>query len=119
VQVLVDGTDPITAARVGGIIAQVGAAFDRQPTAALAPPPSLEVRQRFRFNPALEDRHFFLAIITGFLLTNLCLSVASLGVVGEREAGTFEHMLSSPTTPLEIVLGKMLPYVVIAQPWWC
>ncbi len=115
VQVLVDGTDPITAARVAGIIAQVGGAFERDPRAPSAPASSLQVHQRFRFNPTLEDSRFFLAIITGFLLTNLCLSVASLGVVGEREAGTFEHMLSAPTTPLEIVLGKMLPYAVIAQ----
>lgn len=114
VQVLVDGTDPITAARVGGIVAQVGASFDGG-RGGTGPTPRLQPRQRFRFNPTLEDRRFFLAILSGFLLTNLCLSVASLGVVSEREAGTFEHMLSLPTTPLEIVLGKILPYVVIAQ----
>jgi ABC-2 type transport system permease protein len=42
------------------------------------------------------------------------MSVTSLSMVGERESGTFEHMLSSPTTPIEIVLGKLLPYVGIS-----
>lgn len=113
VQVLLDGSDPITAARIGGVLSAVGAAFEtgREPR---PPAPPLEVRQRFRFNPTLEDRYFFLSALAGMLLTNLCLSVTSLGIVGEREAGTFEHMLASPTTPIELVMGKLLPYVVIS-----
>ncbi len=115
-QVLLDGTDPITAARVGGIIRRVGAAFAPDRAASAAPPvpaTPVEVRQRFRFNPTLFDRYFFLSALAGMLLTNLCLSVTSLGIVGEREGGTYEHMLASPTTPMEIVFGKVLPYVVI------
>ena len=113
VQVLLDGSDPITAARVGGILGAVGTAFEtgREPRPPAAP---VAVRHRFRFNPTLEDRYFFLAALAGMLLTNLCLSVTSLGIVGEREAGTFEHMLASPTTPLELVIGKLLPYVAIS-----
>jgi ABC-2 type transport system permease protein len=113
VQVLLDGTDPISAARVGGIISQVGAAYqvrgDAEPV-----PPAVEVRQRFRFNPTLRDREFFLAALAGMLLTNVCLSATSLGIVGERESGTYEHMLSQPTTALEIVFGKLAPYVGIS-----
>ncbi len=45
------------------------------------------------------------------LLTNLCLSVTSLGLVGERESGTYEQMLVAADAPLEIVLGKLVPYV--------
>jgi ABC-2 type transport system permease protein len=112
VQVLLDGTDPITAARVGGIISQVGAAYQARP--GNAPPAApVDLRQRFRFNPTLRDREFFLAALAGMLLTNVCLSVTSLGIVGERESGTYEHMLSQPTTALEIVFGKLTPHVVI------
>jgi len=117
VQLLLDGTDPITAARVGGYISQVGATFDtdRAAGAERAPAaPPLELRQHFFFNPRLRDREFFLAALAGMLLTNLCLSATSLGIVGERESGTFELMLSLPTTPIELVLGKLVPYVVIS-----
>jgi len=116
VQVLLDGTDPISAARVGGYIGMVGAAFEADRAAAEVRPPvvPLGLRQRFFFNPRLRDREFFLAVLAGMLLTNLCLSATSLGIVGERESGTFEYMLASPTTPLEIVLGKLLPFVVIS-----
>jgi ABC-2 type transport system permease protein len=111
VQVLLDGTDPITAARVGGIVRQVGAAYEFR--GGPASPPAVELRQRFRFNPTLRDREFFLSILGGMLLTNICLSVTSLGIVGERESGTYEHMLAQPTTALEIVFGKLVPHVVI------
>lgn len=112
VQVLLDGTDPLTAARIGGVVRQVGAAHRPRsgPDHAV---PAVELRQRFQFNPTLRDREFFLAALAGMLLTNICLSVTSLGIVGERESGTFEHMLSQPTTAIEIVFGKLAPHVVI------
>ncbi len=122
VQLLLDGTDPLTAARVGGIVAQVAARV-RGPRASPASPGArgpvrsrgrIDVRQRFWFNPTLRDRNFFLSALAGMLLTNLCLSASSLGLVGERESGTYEQMLALPTTPLEIVLGKLLPYVGVS-----
>ncbi len=71
----------------------------------------LQTRPRFWFNPTLRDRDFFLAALAGMLLTNLCFSASSLGLVGERESGTYEQTLALPTSPLEIVLGKLVPYV--------
>lgn len=121
VQLLLDGSDPLTAARIGGYIGQVGAAFDVTGTPAphLADVATrtggpIDVRQRFWFNPTLRDRDFFLAALAGMLLTNLCLSAMSAGLVSERENGTFEQTLSLPTTPIEIVLGKLLPYVGVS-----
>lgn len=122
VQLLLDGSDPLSAARVGAYIGQVAAVFDvetlpprnRVPDDRVRLPGWIDLRQRFWFNPALRDRAFFLAAMAGMLLTNFCLSVTSLGLVGERENGTYEQMLSLPTTAIEIVLGKLLPYVVIS-----
>jgi ABC-2 type transport system permease protein len=121
-QVLLDGADPLSAARVGGIVRSVAARFD--PTGRATPPRGdgaraassgpLDLRARFWFNATLADRKFFLAALGGMLLTNLCLSVTSLGLVGERESGTYEQTLSLPTRPLEIVLGKLLPYVAVS-----
>jgi drug efflux transport system permease protein len=122
VQVLVDGSDPLSAARVGGYIGQVAAGFEAAPQPAAAHGADgqlqaiglIDVRQRFWFNPTLRDRDFFLAALAGMLLTNLCLSATSLGLVGERENGTYEQMLALPTTPIEIVLGKLVPFVGIS-----
>jgi ABC-2 type transport system permease protein len=117
VQLLLDGSDPLSAARVSGYIGQIAAALEIR-AAPGEPHPArpanagpIDVRQRFRFNPTLRDRDFFLTALAGMLLTNLCLSAMSLGLVAERELGTFEQMLALPTTPLQIVLGKLVPYV--------
>jgi len=121
VQVLLDGADPLSAARVGGILRATAASFDptlravpargrASPSVARGP---VDLRGRFWFNATLTDRDFFLATLAGMLLTNLCLSVTSLGLVGERESGTYEQTLALPTRPLEMVLGKLVPYVVV------
>jgi ABC-2 type transport system permease protein len=120
VQLLLDGSDPLSAARIGGYVAEIASAFAVRtvPPALRHPAPhlpgSIDVRQRFWFNATLSDRRFFLSALAGMLLTNLCLSVTALGLVGEREAGTYEQVLALPTTPLEIVLGKLVPYVVVS-----
>jgi ABC-2 type transport system permease protein len=120
VQLLLDGADPLTAARVGAYVAQVAAGFDvakrpglRDPDAAPKGAVGIDVRQRFWFNRTLNDSQFFLAGLSGMLLTNLCLSITCLGLVSERERGTYEQTLSLPTSPLEIVIGKLLPLVGI------
>lgn len=119
VQLLVDGSDPLSASRVAAYIGQVASTFSTRPTVvsahvpgapAVSPVP-IDLRQRFWFNPTLLDRKFFLAALAGMLLTNLCLSATSGGLVAERESGTYEQMLALPTTPLEIVIGKLVPFV--------
>jgi ABC-2 type transport system permease protein len=122
VQLLLDGADPLSAARVGGIVRQAAARLSlhgAEPVRIDASPAlrsggAVDLRQRFWFNTTLKDRNFFLATLAGMLLTNLCLSATSLGLVGERESGTYEQTLSLPTRPLEIVLGKLLPYVAMS-----
>ena len=123
-QVLLDGAEPLTAARIGGTIGQVARNFDpdlRSVAARSADRPAvanggagLQMRPRFWFNPTLRDRNFFLAALAGMLLTNLCFSASTLGLVGERESGTYEATLALPISPLEIVLGKLVPYVVVS-----
>lgn len=124
VQVLLDGTDPLTAARVAGYITQIASRFqgdvapdDRTrigtaPSSGPGRAPPIELREEFRYNATLRDLNFYLSALAGFLLTNICLAQASLGLVAEKENGTYEQMLAQPATPLQIVLGKLLPSVV-------
>lgn len=120
-QLLIDGSDPLSAARVAAAVGEIAGGFEIDPGPALrraaSTPPGLagpvDMRQRFWFNPTLRDRNFFLAALAGMMLTNLCLSVTTLALVAERESGTYEQTLSLPTRPVEIILGKLLPHVVI------
>ncbi|MFN2426139.1 MAG: ABC transporter permease [Candidatus Binatia bacterium] len=116
VQILLDGADPLAAARVGGYMRAIAASVDTSAgTASLprAPGRTVELRERFWFNPTLADSQFLLVSLAGMLLTNLCLSVASFGLVSEREEGTWEQTLALPVSVVELVLGKLVPDVVL------
>jgi len=119
VQLLLDGSDPLSSARIASYVAATVATFEQRPLAGRKTGPkritgAIDIRQRFRFNATLRDRNFFLASIAGMLLTNVCFAATSLGLVGEKENGTYEQMLSLPIGALEIVLGKLIPHVGIA-----
>jgi ABC-2 type transport system permease protein len=112
IQVLLDGAEPLTAARIGGTIGQVAHNFDPDlRTAAARTKPDC---RRARASGSTRPHRDFLAALAGMLLTNLCFSASSLGLVGERESGTYEATLALPISPLEIVLGKLVPYVAVS-----
>jgi len=120
IQVLLDGADPLQAARIGAAISRIAAAYDPRveatrvrPDDELASAGPIDVRQRFWFNPTLADGEFFMSALAAMLLTNLCFGATGLALVGERENGTYEQMLALPTSAVAIVLGKLLPYVVL------
>src|SRR5262249_53119830 len=120
IQVLLDGADPLQAARIGGAISQIAANFDPSDDAAPPRPHAelprggpVDVRQRVWFNPTPRDGEFFMSALAAMLLTNLCFGATGLALVGERENGTYEQMLALPTSAVAIVLGKLLPYVAL------
>lgn len=126
VQLLLDGTDPMTAARVSGYVTQIASRVglradpgtrgrgETSPAARSGPDPAVDLRQSFRFNPTLRDLDFYLSAMAGYLLTNLCLSAAALSLVAEKENGTYEQLLAQPTRPLEVVVGKLLPNIAVS-----
>lgn len=74
-------------------------------------PPALAVRHWF--NPNLVYRWFIVPGLAGILSMMLSLLVTSLSIAREREMGTFDQLLVSPAKPLEIVVGKTLPALIV------
>lgn len=70
---------------------------------------------RVLYNPDLIDIRFLLPGLVGLILQTLAVQQAALIVVREREMGTIEPILATPTRPLELVLGKMLPLLVLCM----
>jgi len=75
------------------------------------PPVRLEIRAWF--NPNLDSRWFILPGLVGLLSMVVVLVVTALSVARERELGTFEQLLVTPFRPLEILIGKALPALLI------
>jgi ABC-2 type transport system permease protein len=75
--------------------------------------PGVDLRTRVWFNPDLETRNFFVPGILGLLLMLMTMILTSMAVVKEKERGTIESIIVSPLSPMTLVLGKLVPFVVI------
>ncbi len=116
VQVIVDGRNSNTALVVRGYVQGITDAFMNawaREHGLRAPPARLAVRTWY--NPNLESQWFIVPGIVGLLTLVVTLVVTALSVAREREAGTFDQLLVTPFTPVEILLGKALPGLLIGM----
>ena len=68
---------------------------------------------RVWYNPELKSRNFMVPGVLGLILMIMTTTLASLGIVREREAGTMEQLIVTPIRPYELIAGKLLPFVLI------
>ena len=73
-----------------------------------------EVRQKVFYNPELESTHFIVPGLIAVLMMMICALLTSLAIVREKETGTFEQLMVSPIRARELIIGKVLPYLVLA-----
>ncbi len=113
-QVILDGRNSNTAMIALNYLRAIVFDFNRDwlREARSAKPPSL-LTVRAWHNENLLSRWFIVPGIVGLLTLVVTLVVTALSVAREREAGTFDQLLVTPLTPLEILLGKALPGIII------
>ncbi|MFZ6656798.1 ABC transporter permease [Undibacterium sp. TJN19] len=75
--------------------------------------PAYEVRVHRRYNPEGLSRYNIVPGLIGTILTMTMVMLTSLAMTRERERGTMENLLATPVRPAEVMVGKILPYVVI------
>ena len=103
-QVLVDGSDPNTAQTallVSGTLASRGDL-------------SVDIRPLVLYNPGMQSVNFMIPGLLGLILQFQTLLLTAFAVVRERERGTLEQLVVTPIKPWELMLGKILPFVVLA-----
>ncbi|HEY5215581.1 MAG TPA: ABC transporter permease [Pseudolabrys sp.] len=112
--VVADATDPVAAGSALGALGQVvqtALVHDRGvPDSAALP---FEIRTHARYNPAGVTQLNIVPGLVGTILTMTMLIFTALSVTREIERGTMENLLSMPITPVEIMLGKIIPYVLV------
>jgi ABC-2 type transport system permease protein len=109
-----DATDPVaagTALAALGQVVQTALVHDR----ALpdSPTPLFEIRAHARYNPAAVTSLNIVPGLVGTILTMTMLIFTALSVTREIERGTMESLLAMPISPLEIMVGKIVPYVIV------
>ncbi len=76
--------------------------------------PPLEVRTRVWYNPDLVSYYFMIPGVIGMILYAITSILTATAIVRERERGTIEQLIVTPIRPWELVVGKILPYVILA-----
>jgi ABC-2 type transport system permease protein len=113
--VVADATDPVAA---GSALAALGTLVETALRNDRAIPDTaagaFEIRVHSRYNPAAITALNIVPALLGTILSMTTLIFTALSVTRETERGTMESLLSMPIRPLEIMLGKILPYVLIA-----
>jgi ABC-2 type transport system permease protein len=72
-----------------------------------------EIRVQRRYNPEGISRYNIVPGLIGVILTMTMVMMTSLAMTRERERGTMENLLATPVRPLEVMLGKIVPYILI------
>jgi ABC-2 type transport system permease protein len=127
VQVLVDGTNSNTASIVASYATATIARFSRETmekvqrdrlvgrTMATGAPagisvPRLQTQARVWFNPDLRSRNYFVPGVVVNIITLITLMLTSMAIVREKEIGTMEQLMVTPIRPIELMLGKTVPF---------
>jgi ABC-2 type transport system permease protein len=112
--VAADASDPVASGSALGALGQlVQTALVNDHAIPDSTAPAFEIRQHARYNPAAVSQLNIVPGLLGVILTLTMLIFTALSVTRETERGTMENLLSMPIKPLEIMLGKITPYVGI------
>jgi drug efflux transport system permease protein len=121
VQALFDGSDgnsaSISAGYAQGITAEYSknilVDFLRRSGAIVIPASNINAKVRVWYNPTLKTRNYMVPAIVGLLVTLITLILTSLAVVKEREIGTMEQLIVTPLKPYQMIIGKLVPFMVL------
>jgi ABC-2 type transport system permease protein len=117
--VVIDGSDPSIATTALSAATSVGQAKGAKIVQEVlhidpARQPGIEVRPRVWYNPELSSANFMIPGIIGIIMQLLTTFLSAMAVVRERELGTLEQLIVTPLRPFEMVIGKLMPYAIIA-----
>jgi ABC-2 type transport system permease protein len=113
-----DATDPAATSNALAALQQVSiTGLDHDLTGALASrkagPAPFEIRVHRRYNPDGITQYNIVPGLMGVVLTMTMIMMTSIAMTRERERGTMENLLATPVKPLEVMLGKIFPYIVV------
>ncbi|MEO7457892.1 MAG: ABC transporter permease [Gemmatimonadaceae bacterium] len=113
VLLVVDASDPNTGTVMQNYARAVIASYEQElpaPKGALR----IATQTRMRFNPTLESVNLFVPGLIALVLTLVSALMTAISLSREKERGTMEVLLVSPLRPVQIIVGKVLPYLALA-----
>lgn len=118
VRIAADGTNSVAASVIvsysGSIIQNYGASFMARQSRLPFKGMVLQLEQRAVYNPSLENRFFYIPGVIAMIVIIVGMNLTAMSIVREKEQGTLEQLIVTPLKPFELILGKILPFVLIS-----
>ena len=115
VQLIADGSNSVASSNaLSAASGAINAYLAQRAVSSVPGWPVLDLRAQVLYNPTLNVRHFAVTAQLGFIVYQVALIVASLGLTRERELGTLEQLLVTPLRRLELIVGKAIPALAMA-----
>ncbi|UCG60508.1 MAG: ABC transporter permease [Candidatus Zixiibacteriota bacterium] len=111
---IVDGSDNTVAAAVQNYASAVVSKYALDQIPVGRDIPGITISTQVLYNPDLESSHFFVPGLVAIILMMISALLTSITIAREKETGTMEQLLTAPVTPVQIIIGKILPYVGLA-----
>ena len=115
VQLILDGRNSVTAGLASGYVGSIVGSYNQtlRQAAGLSGTGGVKIERRAWFNPNLESRWSLMPTLIASLSLIQTLLLAALSVARGREQGTFDQLLVTPLTPMQILVGKAVPSVLV------
>lgn len=110
-ELVIDACDPNTASAESALLSGIVSSYFAE---QLHLKPQVDTRIRLLYNPQMESSYNFVPGIMGMILMVICAMMTSVSIVKEKEVGTMEVLLVSPSSPLGIIFAKMVPYFTLS-----
>ena len=111
IQLLIDASDPNAANYIQKYLLQIADEYNTARNPSLTMP--LRLEPRLLFNPDLRSEYFFVPGLIAVIILLISALLTSIAIVREKEVGTMEQILISPVHPVQIILGKVVPFIVL------
>lgn len=113
IQILVDGSDPTIARTAVNYAVMISNHYNLKLKPMSVSSSGVAASPMVLYNPTLESAKFNIPGVVGLILQNITIILTALAMVREKELGTIEQLIMTPITSLELILGKLIPYIVI------
>lgn len=114
VQIITDATDPNTANTISNYTTAILQKYQKNLNVAIVNPYQITPKNRMVFNPELKSVFMFVPGVMTIILMLVSAMMTSISITREKELGTMEILLVSPLKPIQVIIGKVVPYIILS-----
>jgi ABC-2 type transport system permease protein len=114
VQIITDATDPNTANTISNYVNAILQKYQKNLNKEISIPYQIVPASRMVYNPELKSVYMFVPGVMTIILMLVSAMMTSISITREKELGTMEILLVSPLKPIQVIIGKVFPYIFLS-----